>query len=92
MLYAVLLNDFINDGMSAVYYHKINSFGSVQCLLLDDLGDELAWRWETDGSHRWRNDTVAQSSFPALPSGVAFIDLSQGLQLALFNSDLLGLN
>lgn len=92
MPYADLLNDFINAGMSVVHYHRINTLGSVQCLLLDDQGNELAWRWETDGSQRWRDDTVAQSSFSALPSGVAFIDLSQGLELALFNSNLLRLN
>ncbi|MFU0968324.1 hypothetical protein [Kluyvera ascorbata] len=92
MSYADLLNDFINDGMSTVYYYRMNTLGSVQCLLLDDLGNELAWRWNADGSSRWRDDTVAQSSFSALPSEVDFIDLSQGLKKALFISDLLGLN
>lgn len=92
MSYADLLNDFINAGMSTVHYYRMNSSGSVQCLLLDDLGNELAWRWEADGSLRWRDNTAAQSSFTVLPSGSDTIDLSQGLRLALFNSGLLDLD
>lgn len=92
MSYVDLLNECINAGMNDVYYYRMNSTGSVQCLLLDHQGNELAWRWETDGPLRWRNDTVAQSSFSALPSVVASIDLSQGLQKALFISDLLMLD
>ncbi len=89
MSYADLINECINAGMSVVYYYRMNTTCSVQCFLLDHQGNELAWRWETDGPLRWRNDSVAQSSFYALPSGVISIDLSQGLQHALFISNLL---
>ncbi len=92
MPYADLLNDFINAGMSAVHFYRINSNGAVQYLLLDDQGSELAWRWEADGSLRWRDNTVAQSAFTVLPSGADTIDLSHGLSLALFNSNLLGVD
>lgn len=92
MSYADLINDLINTGMSAVHYYRMNTAGSVQRFLLDDQGNELAWRWEVDGPGRWRNNTVAQSSFSALPSGAVFVDLSQGLKHALFNSILLGVD
>lgn len=73
----------INQGIKSVWFYQTeDSSGASLFQLLDRFGDELAWRWVSDGTGRWRNHTSLLPSHNVLPDDAIEFNLpSERLQL-----------
>ena len=49
-----VIRDLISKAMNSVWvYQTANSYGKEMVQLLDSQGNELAWRWLSDGCAAW---------------------------------------
>ncbi|WP_039032652.1 hypothetical protein [Leclercia adecarboxylata] len=70
----------INQGIKSVWFYQTeDSTGASLFQLLDRFGDELAWRWVSDGTGRWRILSSSLPAHPVLPEDAAEFDLPHGL-------------
>lgn len=80
-----VIRDLINQGMNSVWvYQTANSYSKEMVQLLDAHGNELAWRWLSDGCTGWQNPSSVIGNHSSLPTGVNQCDLSQGFDYASF--------
>lgn len=64
------------------FYQVSDCTGAKLFQLLDESGDELAWRWVSDGSMRWRTSISSLPAHSVLPEeAIEFILPSEQLQL-----------
>ncbi|WP_318388865.1 hypothetical protein [Enterobacter sp.] len=74
-----VIQDFINKRRDCVWVNQTaNSYGRDLVQLLDEQGNELAWRWLSDGHTGWQNPPSVIGNHLGLPAGVNQYDLSQG--------------
>jgi hypothetical protein len=51
-----VIRGLISQGMNSVWvYQTANSYGKEMVQLLDSQGNELAWRWLSDGCAAWQS-------------------------------------
>lgn len=79
----VVIAVLFNQGNKTVWFYEAeDSTGAKAFQLLNQFGDELAWRWITDGVGRWRNQTSLLPSHNVLPDDATEFNLpSERLQL-----------
>jgi hypothetical protein len=71
--------------MNSVWvYQTANSYGKEMVQLLDSQGNELAWRWLSDGCAAWQAPDSAIGGYSGLPTGSNEYDLSEGFDKASF--------
>lgn len=68
----------LNQGIKTVWFYQTeDNTGARSMQLLDIFGDELAWRWVSDGAGRWRIHKSLLSAHPGLPETTTEYDLPQ---------------
>lgn len=87
----MVLNDIIDDlisrGTKTVCFYQVSDCtGAKLFQLLDESGDELAWRWVSDGSKRWRTSISSLPAHSVLPDDAKEFTLPSG-RLQLFMLD-----
>jgi len=79
-----VIRNLISRNIDRVWVNEAaNSYGKEMVQLLDAQGNELAWRWFTDGYAGWQDplSTIGNHSF--LPTDASDYDLSQGFSHAI---------
>lgn len=80
-----VIRNCINQGMSSVWVIlTANECGREMVQLLDEQGNELAWRWLYDGCTSWQNPPSDMGGYSGLPVGASEYDLSEGFDQASF--------
>ena len=80
-----VIRGLISQGMKSVWvYQTANSYGKELVQLLDVQGNELAWRWLSDGCASWQAPSSVIGGYLSLPVGASEYDLSQGFDHASF--------
>lgn len=78
-----IIRDLINRNMNSVWvYQTANSYGKELVQLLDEQGNELAWRWLSDGCTGWQTSSSVIGNHSGLPTGADLYELSQGFNYA----------
>lgn len=78
-----LIQDFIAARRDCVWVNQAaNSYGRDLVQLLDEQGNELAWRWLSTGHTGWQNPPSETGSHACLPAKAHEFDLSQGFEHA----------
>ncbi|WP_139827501.1 hypothetical protein [Cedecea sp. NFIX57] len=79
----IVIRDLISQGINSVWVnHSANSYGQDLVQLLDAQGNELKWRWLSDGCTEWRAPPSVIGGYSGLPAGASEFDLSQGFEYA----------
>jgi hypothetical protein len=77
-----VIRGLISQGMNSVWvYQTANSYGKELVQLLDVQGNELAWRWLSDGCASWQAPSSVIGGYLSLPAGASEYDLSQGFDM-----------
>lgn len=82
-----VIDDVIKQRIKTVWFYQTeDSTGARAFQLLNLDGDELAWRWVTDGCGRWRTQPSLLRKHNAVPADATDFDLpSERLQLLLLD-------
>ena len=66
----------INQRIKTVWFYQTeDSTGAKAFQLLNRFGDELAWRWFTDGIGRWQTQPSSLPAHPAIPENATEFNL-----------------
>lgn len=78
----------INQGVKHVwFYPTVNSTGAKLFQLLNASGDELAWRWGSDGHKRWRIQMSLLPPHTVRPVDAVKYNISEGyFQLGIIDA------
>lgn len=78
-----VIRDLISKAMNSVWvYQTANSYGKELVQLLDSQGNELAWRWLSDGCAAWQAPSSVIGGYTNVPAGASEYDLSHGFEYA----------
>ena len=79
-----VLTELINTQMKSVWFYPTTDSGGAKLFqLLDEYGDELAWRWVSDGCKRWRDAPSSLVSYSVRPDNAVEYDLTEGREIVV---------
>lgn len=78
-----VIRNLMSKNIGRVWVNETaNGYGKEMVQLLDAQGNELTWRWLTDGYTGWQAPLSTIGNHPLLPVDASDYDLSQGFSHA----------